>query len=162
MAGLLLGGAGMFAAMYSTQAILPEMSLGAALAPSFGLLLACRLLQGLMPGLLAVSVPSAGSGSVSPRRPGAARGAPRSGGLGRGHAPEPRALLRACVAGSALFFTFVGLSLFVSFRLVEEPFDFSTSESACSSRSGRSARSDRSPGPWPTASAGTGCSRERC
>lgn len=110
MTGLLLGAAAMFAAMYSTQAILPEIgrdfgvspsqsgltislvviavaaagwfwgpisdrfgrkrsmtlasgllvlpTLGAALAPSFHLLLACRVLQGLcMPGLLTVGVP---------------------------------------------------------------------------------------------------------
>ena len=108
--GFLLGAAGMFAAMYSTQAILPELSrtfdvtpsqagltvslvvvsvaiagfawgpfsdrigrprairyaslmlvpptIGVALAPSFDILLACRVLQGLcMPGLLAVGAP---------------------------------------------------------------------------------------------------------
>ncbi len=110
IAAFLLGAAGMFATMYSTQAILPELSrtfhvspsraglsisvvvlavalgawvwgpvsdrigrarairlaswllvpptLGVALAPTFGLLLACRTLQGLcMPGLLAVAAP---------------------------------------------------------------------------------------------------------
>lgn len=110
IAAFLLGAAGMFATMYSTQAILPELSrafdvspsraglsisvvvlavavgawvwgpvsdrvgrarairlaswllvlptLGVALAPSFGVLLACRALQGLcMPGLLAVAAP---------------------------------------------------------------------------------------------------------
>lgn len=110
MSGFLFGAAGMFATMYSTQAILPQLgrefgvspatagltisvlvvsvaagawfwgplsdrigrrrsliwssallvlpSIGVALAPSFGLLLACRVLQGLcMPGLLAVGVP---------------------------------------------------------------------------------------------------------
>jgi MFS transporter, YNFM family, putative membrane transport protein len=108
--GFLLGVAGMFAAMYSTQAILPELardfgvsasraglsvsvvvlavavgawvwgpisdrigrprairtaawllvlpSLGVALAPTFALLLACRVLQGLcMPGLLVAGAP---------------------------------------------------------------------------------------------------------
>jgi MFS family permease len=108
--GFLLGVAGMFAAMYSTQAILPELSrdfgvsasragltvsavvlavavgawawgpisdrigrprairtaawllvppsLGVALAPTFELLLACRVLQGLcMPGLLVAGAP---------------------------------------------------------------------------------------------------------
>lgn len=110
VAAFLLGAAGMFATMYSTQAILPELSrtygvspsraglsisvvvlavalgawvwgpvsdrvgrtrairlaswllvlptLGVALAPTFELLLACRVLQGLcMPGLLAVAAP---------------------------------------------------------------------------------------------------------
>src|SRR3954447_19931970 len=110
MAGLLFGAAGMFATMYSTQAILPDLAeefdvspsrsgltisvlviaiaiaawfwgpvsdrygrrrsmmlasallvaptVGAALAPSFLLLLAFRTLQGLcMPGLLIVGVP---------------------------------------------------------------------------------------------------------
>jgi len=110
LTGFLLGATGMFATMYSTQAILPELgssfgvgparagltvsvlifaiALGAwlwgplsdrigrrralitasallvvpaalaPLAPSFGLLLACRIAQGLcMPGLLTVGVP---------------------------------------------------------------------------------------------------------
>jgi len=110
IAGFLLGAAGMFATMYSTQAILPELgrdfdvgpahaglsisvvvlaiaagvwvwgplsdrigrrrslvlasallvvpTVGAALAPTFPALLACRAAQGLcMPGLLAVGVP---------------------------------------------------------------------------------------------------------
>src|SRR3954463_9054734 len=110
LAGFLLGAAGMFAVMYSTQAILPELSrefgvsaaeagltvsvvilvlaagawlwgplsdrwgrkrtlvlasalvavptLASALAPTFGILLACRALQGLcMPGLLTVGAP---------------------------------------------------------------------------------------------------------
>ncbi len=110
LAGFLLGSAGMFATMYSTQAILPELgrdfhvspaeagltvsavvvalalaafvwgplsdrigrkrslvlasallvapTIGAGLAPSFGTLLACRVLQGMcMPGLLTVGVP---------------------------------------------------------------------------------------------------------
>lgn len=110
LAGFLLGTTGMFATMYSTQAILPELSrtfgvgpstagvtisavvlavalgawlwgplsdrvgrprairlaswllvlptLGVALAPTFELLLACRVLQGLcMPGLLVVAGP---------------------------------------------------------------------------------------------------------
>jgi MFS transporter, YNFM family, putative membrane transport protein len=110
MAGFLLGSAGMFATMYSTQAILPELgrdfgvgparaglsisvvvaaiavgvwiwgplsdrigrrrsllyasallilpSVGVALAPTFAVLLAFRVLQGLcMPGLLTVGVP---------------------------------------------------------------------------------------------------------
>ncbi len=110
IAAFLLGAAGMFATMYSTQAILPELSrafdvspsraglsisvvvlavalgawvwgpvsdrvgrtkairlaswllvlptLGVALAPTFGVLLACRALQGFcMPGLLAVAAP---------------------------------------------------------------------------------------------------------
>lgn len=110
IAAFLLGAAGMFATMYSTQAILPELSrtfgvspsraglsisvvvlavalgawlwgpvsdrvgrtrairlaswllvlptLGVALAPTFGLLLLCRALQGLcLPGLLAVAAP---------------------------------------------------------------------------------------------------------
>ena len=110
MAGFLLGSAGMFATMYSTQAILPDIgrtfdvgpagtgltisavvaavaagvwlwgplsdrigrrrsivvasallvvpTIAAGLAPTFGLLLACRAAQGLcMPGLLAVGVP---------------------------------------------------------------------------------------------------------
>ncbi len=110
LTGFLLGAAGMFATMYSTQAILPELSrefdvrpsraglsislvvisvaiagfawgpisdrigrprairsaslllvlptIGVALAPTFEVLLACRVLQGLcMPGLLAVGAP---------------------------------------------------------------------------------------------------------
>src|SRR3954462_9715165 len=110
LAGFLLGAAGMFAVMYSTQAILPELSrdfdvsaaaagltvsivilvlaagawvwgplsdrwgrkktlvlasalvavptLASALAPTFGVLLACRAVQGLcMPGLLIVGAP---------------------------------------------------------------------------------------------------------
>ena len=110
MSGFLFGAAGMFATMYSTQAILPQLgkefmvgpatagltisvlvvsvaaaawfwgplsdrigrrrsllwssallilpTIGVALAPNFGLLLAFRVLQGLcMPGLLAVGVP---------------------------------------------------------------------------------------------------------
>jgi YNFM family putative membrane transporter len=110
LAGFVLGAAGMFAAMYSTQAILPELStdfgvspsraglsvsvvvvsvalggfvwgpfsdrvgrprtirlaslllvpptIAVALAPTFDILLLCRILQGLcMPGLLAVGAP---------------------------------------------------------------------------------------------------------
>src|ERR1700749_3292639 len=110
LAGFLMGAAGMFAVMYSTQAILPELSrdfgvtagqagvtapivilvlaagawlwgplsdrwgrkntlvlasalvsvptLASALAPTFGVLLLCRALQGLcMPGLLTVGAP---------------------------------------------------------------------------------------------------------
>jgi MFS transporter, YNFM family, putative membrane transport protein len=110
IAGFFLGAAGMFATMYSTQAILPELSrdfdvgaaaagltvsvvvlavalggwvwgpvsdrigrvrtmrlasvclvaptIGVAVAPTFGLLLACRVAQGLcMPGLLVVGAP---------------------------------------------------------------------------------------------------------
>ena len=110
LAGFLMGAAGMFAVMYSTQAILPELSrdfgvsaaqagltvsivilvlaagawvwgplsdrwgrkntlvlasalvsvptLASALAPTFGVLLACRAVQGLcMPGLLTVGAP---------------------------------------------------------------------------------------------------------
>src|SRR4051794_18081723 len=124
LAGFLLGAAGMFAVMYSTQAILPELSrefdvsaaaagltvsivilvlaagawvwgplsdrwgrkktlvlasalvavptLASALAPTFGVLLACRAVQGLcMPGLLTVGAPyasrSSGRGSAAAR-----------------------------------------------------------------------------------------------
>jgi YNFM family putative membrane transporter len=234
MGGLLLGAAGMFATLYSPQAILPEIerdfgvrpvaagltvsavvaaiavgallwgalsdrlgrkrsivlacsllvipTAGAAVAPSFELLVAARVLQGLcIAGLLVVSVPymaevfiplvggramgyyvaSTVLGSLVGRvgvglltsaagwrwglaglalMPAAAavamRGAPadaRPGSEAPHGAPSAdllrnRALMRAAVGGGALFFTFVGTSTFVSFRLAAEPFDYDTVE----------------------------------
>ena len=232
LAGFLLGAAGMFAVMYSTQAILPELSrefdvsaaaagltvsivilvlaagawvwgplsdrwgrkrtlvlasalvsvptLASALAPTFGILLVCRALQGLcMPGLLTVGAPYVVE-VFGPRLGGRAMGiyisALVSGGIiGRvGIAlattavgwrwsvgalallpaagafvmartlPEaPRqentarrwdavrrlarnpGLQQATAAASALFFAFVGVFSFVTFRLERPPFDWS-------------------------------------
>jgi YNFM family putative membrane transporter len=227
-----MGAAGMFAVMYSTQAILPELSrdfgvsaaqagltvsivilvlaagawvwgplsdrwgrkstlvlasalvslptLASALAPTFGILLACRALQGLcMPGLLTVGAPYVVE-VFGPRLGGRAMGlyitALVSGGIiGRvGIAlattafgwrwpvgalsllpaagavvmartlPEApvqentarrwdavrrlarnRGLQQATAAASALFFAFVGVFSFVTFRLERPPFDWS-------------------------------------
>src|SRR4051795_5932980 len=232
LAGFLLGAAGMFAVMYSTQAILPELSrdfgvsaaqagltvsivilvlaagawvwgplsdrwgrkrtlvlasalvavptLASALAPTFGVLLACRALQGLcMPGLLTVGAPYVVE-VFGPRLGGRAMGlyitALVSGGIvGRvGIAlattavgwrwpigvlsvlpaagavvmartlPEApvqettarrwdavrrlvrnRGLQQATAAASALFFAFVGVFSFVTFRLERAPFHWS-------------------------------------
>jgi YNFM family putative membrane transporter len=237
MAGLLLGGAGMFAAMYSTQAILPVLgqefgvspsragltisvvvlavaaggwiwgplsdrwgrrrsmtlasgllvapTIGTALAPSFGVLLGCRALQGLcMPGLITVGVPYVAE-VFAPALGGRAMGyyiAALVGGgiLGRVGVglitaasswrwglgaiagvsiagavvmrrmlpeapPPPRELRgRAAVAaqlrnvplavpaaiGAALFFTFVGIFSYVTFRLERPPFDLGTEASS--------------------------------
>jgi MFS transporter, YNFM family, putative membrane transport protein len=232
MGGLLLGAAGMFATLYSPQAILPEIerdfgirpvvagltvsavvgaialgallwgavsdrlgrkrsillacsllvipTAGAAVAPSFELLVAARVLQGVcIAGLLVASVPYIGevfipriggramgyyvaatvAGSLVGRvgvglvtavagwrwglaglalAPAAAavamRGAPADAPGGGGDpggraATDPfgdRALVPATVGGAALFFTFVGTSTFVSFRLAAEPFGYGT------------------------------------
>jgi len=232
LAGFLMGAAGMFAVMYSTQAILPELSrdfgvsaaqagltvsivilvlaagawiwgplsdrwgrkntlvlasalvsvptLASALAPTFGVLLLCRAVQGLvMPGLLTVGAPYVVE-VFGPRLGGKAMGlyitALVSGGIiGRvgialvttvtgwrwpvgalallpaagavvmartlPHAPAQevtarrwdavRRLVRnpglqqATAAASALFFAFVGVFSFVTFRLERPPFDWS-------------------------------------
>jgi YNFM family putative membrane transporter len=232
LAGFLLGAAGMFAVMYSTQAILPELArdfgvsaaqagltvsivilvlaagawvwgplsdrwgrkntlvlasalvavptLASALAPSFGLLLACRAVQGLcMPGLLTVGAPYVVE-VFGPRLGGKAMGlyitALVSGGIvGRvgialattvvgwrwpigalsvlpaagavvmartlPDAPvqentarrwdavrrlaRNRGLQQATAAASALFFAFVGVFSFVTFRLERPPFGWS-------------------------------------
>lgn len=232
LAGFLLGAAGMFAVMYSTQAILPELArefdvsaaeagltvsivivvlaagawiwgplsdrwgrkrslvlasalvsiptLASALAPSFPVLLACRALQGLcMPGLLTVGAPYVVE-VFGPVLGGRAMGmyilALVSGGIvGRvgialatavvdwrwpiavlallpaagavlmartlPEAPrhestarrwdavrrlaQNRGLLEATAAASALFFAFVGVFSFVSFRLESPPFGWS-------------------------------------
>ena len=228
LAGFLMGAAGMFAVMYSTQAILPELSrdfgvsaaqagltvsivilvlaagawvwgplsdrwgrkntlvlasalvsiptLASALAPTFGILLACRALQGLcMPGLLTVGAPYVVE-VFGPRLGGRAMGlyitALVSGGIiGRvgislattafgwrwpigalsllpaagavvmartlPEAPvqentarrwdavrrlaRNRGLQQATAAASALFFAFVGVFSFVTFRLEQPP-----------------------------------------
>jgi YNFM family putative membrane transporter len=233
MAGFLIGTAGMFAVMYSTQAILPVLSrdlhvapvragltvsvvvialaagawiwgslsdrigrkrsivlasallvaptIGAGLAPTFGALLAFRALQGLcMPGLLASGVPYVTEALV-PRIGARAMGyyvtALVAGGvIGRigvalvtvaagwrwgvgglavlplgaallmhrslADLPLPtrtagrlrgtfaqlrnRTLLRASVAGSAFFFTFLGSFSYVTYRLERPPFRFGT------------------------------------
>jgi MFS transporter, YNFM family, putative membrane transport protein len=233
MAGLLLGGAAMFATMYSTQAILPELgaefdvspsqtgltislvvasvalagwvwgpvsdrhgrkrsltlagsllvlpTVGVAVAPSFGWLLAFRVMQGLcMPGLLIVGVPYVAE-VFTPGLGGRAMGyyvaALVAGGVvgrvGVGLAtaaagwraalgalavlplastllmrrtlpeapPAPRAqrrraaavaqlrnarVLRPAITASALFFTFVSVFSYSTFRLVEPPFDYGT------------------------------------
>jgi MFS transporter, YNFM family, putative membrane transport protein len=232
LAGFLLGAAGMFAVMYSTQAILPELgrdfgvsaavagltvsvvvvalaagawlwgplsdrwgrkrtlvlasalvavpTLAAGLAPSFGVLLACRALQGVcMPGLLTVGAPyvvevfgpalggramgfyiaalvSGGivgrvgvallTAAVGWRWPiGALALLPAAGALVMARTlPEApglpvtvrrrqavrrllrnRGLLQATTAASALFFTFVGVFSFVTFRLEGPPFGWS-------------------------------------
>lgn len=238
MAGLLLGGAGMFAAMYSTQAILPVLghdfgvsparagltisvvvlavaaagwlwgplsdrwgrrrsmilasgllvlpTIGAALAPSFGLLLGFRALQGLcMPGLITVGVPYVAE-VFAPALGGRAMGyyiaALVAGGLfgrvgvaqiteaaswrwGLGAVaglsiagtvvmrrmlppelgpPERELRGRAAVSaqlhnaplivpalmGAALFFTFVGVFSYVTFRLERPPFELGTEASS--------------------------------
>ena len=232
LAGFLLGAAGMFAVMYSTQAILPELSrefdvsaaeagltvsivilvlaagawvwgplsdrwgrkktlvlasalvavptLASALAPTFGVLLFCRAVQGLcMPGLLTVGAPYVVE-VFGPRLGGRAMGlyitALVSGGIvGRvgialattvfgwrwpvaalallpatgaivmartlPEAPAQentarrwdavkrlarnRGLQQATAAASALFFAFVGVFSFVTFRLEGPPFRWS-------------------------------------
>src|SRR4051812_18898316 len=233
MSGLLIGGAAMFATMYSTQAILPELaadfhaspsqtgltisvvvvavaaagwvwgpvsdrygrkrsltlasamlvlpSLALALAPSFGWFLAFRVLQGLcMPGLLIVGVPYVaevfapdlggramgyyvaalvGGGIVARVGVGLATAAfgwrwalgglallplastvlmrrtlpeaplgPRSERRRSAAAAQLRnpAVLRPALAGGALFFTFVSVASYVTFRLTEPPFDYGT------------------------------------
>jgi YNFM family putative membrane transporter len=233
MGGLLFGGAGMFATMYSSQAILPELArdfdvrpsqagltisvlvvaiaaggwvwgpvsdrygrkrslilasgllvlptLGVALAPSFGLLLAFRVLQGLcMPGLLTVGVPYVAE-VFTPELGGRAMGyyvaalvaggivgrvgvglltaaagwrwglgalvilpaaatvlmrrtlpeaplAPRSGRRRSAAAAQLRnpLVLRPALAASALFFTFVSVASYATFRLERPPFDYGT------------------------------------
>jgi MFS transporter, YNFM family, putative membrane transport protein len=233
MAGFLTGTAGMFAVMYSTQAILPVLSrnfhvtparagltvsvvvialaagawvwgslsdrigrkrsivlasallvlptIGAGLAPTFGALLAFRVLQGLcLPGLLASGVPYVteafvprigaramgyyvtalvaggvigrigvalvtvavgwrwGIGGLAVLPLGAALLMQRSladlplpartAGRLRGTLAQlrNRALLRASLAGSALFFTFLGTFSYVTYRLERPPFRFGT------------------------------------
>ncbi len=229
LAGFLVGAAGMFAVMYSTQAILPELgrdfgvspaqaglsvsvvvvalaagawvwgplsdrwgrkrslvlasalvavpTLAAGLAPSFEALLALRALQGLcMPGLIAVGAPYVVE-VFGPALGGRAMGLyiaalvvggvvgrvgvalvtavvgwrwpigglavlPAAGALLMARTlpeapPQPstarrwqavrrlarnRALVRATAGGSALFFCFVGVFSFVSFRLEDAPF----------------------------------------
>ena len=232
MTGLLVGGGAMFATMYSTQAILPELgaefsvtpsqagltlsvvviavaaagwiwgpvsdrigrkrsialasallvlpTAGVALAPSFGVLLGCRILQGLcMPGLIIVGVPyvaevfapgiggramgyyvaSLVAGGVVgrmgvglltaaagwrwalgalallplvatllirrlPEAPLPVRGAS---GLGAVAAQlRNPAVLRPALAAGALFFTFVSVFSFVTYRLAEPPFGYGT------------------------------------
>src|SRR3954454_13178770 len=232
LAGFLLGAAGMFAVMYSTQAILPELSrdfdvsaaaagltvsivilvlaagawvwgplsdrwgrkktlvlasalvavptLASALAPTFGVLLACRAVQGLcMPGLLTVGAPyvvevfgprlggramglyilalvSGGivgrvgvalvTTAVSWRWPvGALSALPAAGAVLMARTlPEApvhhstarrwdavrrlarnRGLQQATAAASALFFAFVGVFSFVTFRLEGPEFHWS-------------------------------------
>lgn len=233
ISAFLLGAAGMFATMYSTQAILPELSrafdvspsraglsisvvvlavalgawvwgpvsdrvgrpraiglaswllvlptVGVALAPSFEILLACRALQGLcMPGLLAVAAPYVVEALV-PRIGARAMGwyvtalvagglvgrvgvalltsvtgwrvaigllalLPLAAALGmRGtllEAEPParsgsllrslanRRLFGVAVAGGALFFTFVGIFTYITYRLEEPPYDLGTSASS--------------------------------
>jgi YNFM family putative membrane transporter len=234
MGGLLLGAAGMFATLYSPQAILPEIerdfgvrpvvagltvsavvaaialgallwgalsdrlgrkrsielacsllvipTAGAAVAPSFELLVAARVLQGAcIAGLLVVSVPYmaevfipriggramgyyvastvvgslvgrvgvglvtsaagwrwglAGLALVPAAAAVAMRGAPAdspgggtpTGGPSATPALGSRGLLRAAVGGAALFFTFVGTSTFMSFRMAAQPFGWDTAE----------------------------------
>jgi MFS transporter, YNFM family, putative membrane transport protein len=231
LSGLMLGAAGMFATMYASQAILPELaddfavtpsqagltvsvvvlavalagwiwgplsdrigrkrslmlasgllvlpSLGAAVAPSFAWLLVFRTLQGAcMPGLLTVGVPYVAE-IFAPVMGGRAMGyytiALVGGGvLGRvgvglmtsvtgwriafalvallplagvvlmrrrlPEAPEPSrsdghrsavatqlanpAVLVPAIAAAALFFTFVGIFSYATFRLQEPPFEF--------------------------------------
>ena len=237
MAGFLLGSAGMFATLYSTQAILPELgrsfhvgparagltvsavvvaiavgvwvwgprsdrigrrrslllasaalvppTVAAGLAPTFEVLLACRALQGLcMPGLLVVGVPyvmeafgpwlgglamgvyvsslvlggligrvgvalvasavgwrwAVGGVAVFPaaaflvmRRWLPDVGAPARSGLrggGLGAQLRNRQLLRIAAAGGALFFNFVGVFSYVTFRLEQPPFGFGTGAGA--------------------------------
>jgi YNFM family putative membrane transporter len=233
MSGLLLGGAGMFATMYSTQAILPELAhdfhvrpaqagltisvvvvsvavaawiwgpvsdrygrkrsltmasallvlptVGTALAPTFGSLLAFRVLQGLcMPGLLIVGVPYVAE-VFAPELGGRAMGYYVAGLVAGGivgrvgvglltaatgwrwalgavallplagavlmhrtlpDAPAPLRSERArsaawtqirnarvlvpALAASALFFNFVSVFSYATFRLTEAPFDYGT------------------------------------
>lgn len=226
----MLGAIGMFAAMYSTQAILPELSrsfdvtpaqagltvsvvvvsvatggylwgplsdrigrprairlssvllvpptIAVALAPTFPVLLGCRLLQGLcLPGLLIVGapyvyevfVPAFGAramgfyaaaltiggligrlgvgvataavgwrvaigllalfplaASFAMRRglPAPPAAPPRGGGVGR-HVRNPR-LIALSIAGSSFFFAFVGTFSFITYRLEEPPFSYSS------------------------------------
>jgi MFS transporter, YNFM family, putative membrane transport protein len=237
MAGFLLGSAGMFATLYSTQAILPELgrsfdvgparagltisavvvaiavgvwfwgplsdrigrrrslllasaalvppTIAAGLAPTFEVLLACRALQGLcMPGLLVVGVPyvmeafgpwlggramgvyvsalvaggligrvgvalvasatgwrwAVGGVAVLPaaaclvmRRWLPDVGAPARSGLrggGLGGQLRNRQLLRIAAAGGAIFFNFVGIFSYITFRLERPPFDLGTGTGA--------------------------------
>jgi MFS transporter, YNFM family, putative membrane transport protein len=231
MSGLMLGAAGMFATMYASQAILPELardfdvtpsqagltisvvvlavafagwiwgplsdrygrkrslvlasgllvvpSLGAAVAPTFVLLLVCRALQGAcMPGLLTVGVPYVAE-VYAPALGGRAMGYYTIGLVGGGvlgrvgvglitsvsdwrlafalvallplaglivmrrrlpDAPEPErtarrrtalaaqltspAVLAPVAAAAALFFTFVGVFSYASFRLQQPQFGF--------------------------------------
>jgi MFS transporter, YNFM family, putative membrane transport protein len=233
MSGLMVGAAGMFATMYATQPILPDLArefsvspsrtgltisvvvlsvavagwvwgpvsdrigrrrslilasalltlptLAVALAPSFPLLLACRVLQGLcMPGLLIVGVPYVAE-VFTPELGGRAMGLYVAslfaggvvGRVGVGlltaatdwrialgalallpltgavvmrrtlpEGPEPPrserlrhalrvqlgnpAVLRPAAAASALFFTFVSVYSYSTFRLREAPFDWGT------------------------------------
>ncbi len=237
MAGFLLGSAGMFATLYSTQAILPELgrsfhvgparagltvsavvvaiavgvwvwgpvsdrigrrkslllasaalvppTIAAGLAPTFEVLLVCRAVQGLcMPGLLVVGVPyvmeafgpwlggramgvyvsslvtggligrvgvalvasvtgwrwAVGGVAVFPaaaclvmRRWLPDVGAPARSGLrggGLGAQLRNRQLLRIAAAGGAIFFNFVGIFSYVTFRLERPPFGFGTGTAA--------------------------------
>jgi YNFM family putative membrane transporter len=236
MAGFLFGAAGMFATMYSTQAILPQLgkefgvgpatagltisvlvmsvaagawvwgplsdwigrrrsllissalliapTVGVALAPNFGVLLAFRVLQGLcMPGLLAVGIPyvmEAFTPQIGNRAMGYYVASLVAGGLlGRvgvalltaafgwrigvgSMAALPlaatltmarslpdvtvaesarisvraltehlrnRPLLLTTLAGSGMFFAFVGVFSYVEFRLEAPPFSYSPSRS---------------------------------
>jgi YNFM family putative membrane transporter len=158
--------------------LLVPPTIGVALAPTFGLLLACRLAQGLcMPGLLVVGAPYVVE-TLMPRvgaramgwyaaalvaggltgRVGVAlasavvgwrvaigalaalpvaaaltmRGVRDAGGLPVRSGSTARSLftlrlLAVALAGSALFFTFVGTFTYVPYRLEEPPFSVDTS-----------------------------------
>src|SRR5438445_695221 len=108
MAGFLLGSAGMFASMYSTQAILPELRRAFHVTPAAaGLLVMRRWLPDL-------GLPE------------------RSGGRGGGILGQLRngLLIRIALSAGALFFTFVGVFSYVVFRLQDPPFRFGNAVSA--------------------------------
>lgn len=163
------------------SALLVVPTIGAALAPTFGVLLACRVLQGLcLPGLLTVGVPyvaevytptfggramgyylaalvaggivarvgiglateavgwrwalaglavlpAAGAivmARLLPESPAAPASGSRRGSVVR-QVRNPR-LIAPTVGGAVLFFTFVGVASYATFRLEEPPFSYGT------------------------------------
>ncbi len=115
------------------SSLLVAPTIGAALAPNFGTLLAFRALQGLcMPGLLTAGVPyitevfAPRIGVVMRRTlvdlPAIAADGGRWSGVRR--QLRNRRLLQATAAGSAYYFTFVGTFSYVVFRLERPPFSF--------------------------------------
>src|SRR5581483_2167266 len=108
--------------------LLVAPTIGAALAPTFAVLVACRALQGLcMPGLLAVGVPYVME-AFGPRLGGRAMGVYVSALVAGGLIGRVGVALAA--AAGAMFFTFVGTFSYAVFRLERAPFSYGNAVSS--------------------------------